>query len=103
MDCVKLYYKDELFGILTYNEPQYIFVKNDKFSKKMMFNHMGLQEKNEYYSSKLFSFFYKFIPENTRVDIIDKEGIDNNVDSEYEKLKKIAKLDLNKNQFWIGL
>ena len=103
MDCVKLFYKEELFGILTYNEPQYVFVKNDNFSNKKMFNHMGLTDKNEYYSNQLFTFFYKFIPDVSRIDVIEKAGIDVSVDDEYEKLKKVAKLDLNKSQFWIGL
>ena len=57
MDCVKLYYKDELLGILTYKEPQYIFVKNDKFSNPNLISHIGLKDKNEYYSDKLFTFF----------------------------------------------
>lgn len=103
MDCIKLYYKDELLGVLTHQNCNYIFVKNDKFSDKNMFSHIGLKEKNEYYSSRLFTFFYKFIPENTRVDIIEKAGINKEKDDEYEILKKIANLDLNKNQFWIGL
>ena len=103
MDCVKLFYKDELLGVLTYKNPQYIFVKNNNFSNKNIFNHMGLKEKNEYYSNKLFTFFYKFIPEKSRFDILEKAGINHDADNEYEMLKKIAKLDLNKNQFWIGL
>ena len=102
MDCVKLYYKDELVGILTYKEPQYIFVKNDKFSKPLLIKHIGLRDKNEYYSNRLFTFFLKFIPQKSREDIKNKAGISDE-DSDYEVLKKIASLDLNKNQFWIGL
>ena len=102
MDCVKLYYKDELVGILTYREPQYIFVKNDKFSKPEIVKHIGLKEKNEYYSNRLFAFFLRFIPHKSRVDITSKAGILED-DSEYDALKKIAALDLNKNQFWVGL
>ena len=102
MECIKLYYKDELLGILTYKEPRYIFVKNEKFSNQNICRHMGLSEKIEYFSDRLFTFFYKFIPESTRVDVIKKAGIEEK-DSEIEKLKKVAKLDLNKNQFWIGL
>ena len=102
MECVKLFYKEELMGVLTYKEPQYIFVKNDKFSDKNIFFHMGLKDKNEYYSSHLFTFFYKFIPEKSRVDILEKAGINEEKDSEFEMLKKVASLDLNKNQFWIG-
>ena len=103
MDCVKLFYKDELMGILTYKEPQYIFVKNDKFSNKNMLEHIGLKDKNEYYSNRLFTFFNKFIPDETREDVIEKAGINKDCDNEYEMLKKVASLDLNKNQFWIGL
>ena len=103
MECVKLYYKDELLGILTYRSSQYIFVKNDRFSKPNLISHIGLKDKNEYYSNKLFTFFYKFIPSSTREDIIEKAGIDSNSDSDFEMLKKVAKLDLNKNQFWVGL
>ena len=78
-------------------------MKNDKFSNENIFGHMGLKEKNEYYSSHLFTFFYKFIPENSRIDVIEKAGINKENDNEYEILKKVANLDLNKNQFWIGL
>lgn len=102
MDCVKLYYKDELVGVLTYKEPQYIFVKNDKFSNPLLVSHIGLKEKNEYFSNKLFTFFLRFIPQKTRVDIKKMAGI-NDQDNDYEILKKVASLDLNKNQFWIGL
>lgn len=102
MDCVKLYYKDELLGILTYKKPQYIFVKNDKFSNPNLISHIGLKDKNEYYSDKLFTFFYKFIPSSTREDIIEKAGI-NSKDSDFEVLKKVAGLELNKSQFWVGL
>ena len=103
MDCVKLFYKEELLGVLTYIKPQYIFVKNDKFSDKTMFVHMGLQDKNEYYSNNLFAFFYKFIPERSRLDILEKASINLEEDSEFDILKKVAKLDLNRRQFWIGL
>jgi len=103
MDCVKLFYKEELLGILTYKKPQYVFVKNCNFSDKSMLKHIGLKDKDEYYSNNLFTFFYKFIPASERKDIIDKAGINVDEDDEYEKLKKVAKLDLNKNQFWIGV
>lgn len=103
MDCVKLYYKDELLGILTYNTSRYIFVKNDRFSNPNLLKYVGLCDKNEYFSDHLFGFFYKFIPEKKREDIILKAGISIEKDSEYEILKKVAKLDLNKSQFWIGL
>ncbi len=102
MDCVKLYYKEELVGILTYKEPQYIFVKNDKFSNPELVKHIGLKDKNEYYSNRLFTFFLRFIPQKARIDITEKAGIKEE-DSEYDILKKVASLDLNKNQFWIGL
>ena len=102
MDCVKLYYKEELVGILTYKAPQYVFVKNDKFSNPELVKHIGLKDKNEYYSNRLFSFFLRFIPQKSREDITYKAGITKE-DNEYEKLKKIASLDLNKNQFWVGL
>ena len=68
-----------------------------------MLVYIGLNDKNEYYSSNLFTFFYKFIPSSERMDIIEKAGIKVYEDNEYEKLKKVAKLDLNKNQFWIGV
>ena len=103
MDCVKLFYKEELLGVLTYKNPQYIFVKNGNFSNKSMLEHIGLNDKDEYYSNKLFTFFYKFIPSIERNDIIEKAGINVSEDDEYEKLKKVAKLDLNKNNFWIGV
>ena len=67
MDCVKLYYKEELVGILTYKEPQYIFVKNDKFSNPELVKHIGLKDKNEYYSNRLFTFFLRFIPQKSNM------------------------------------
>lgn len=102
MDCIKLYYKEELVGVLTYKEPQYIFVKNNKFSNTNLISCIGLKEKDEYYSNCLFAFFYKFIPRDERKDIIDKACICKG-DSDYEKLRKVASLDLNRSSFWIGL
>lgn len=102
MDCVKLYYKEELVGILTYKNPQYIFVKNDKFSKPDLVRCIGLKDKNEYFSNHLFTFFMRFIPLKSRDDVREKANILEN-DNEFEILKKVASLDLNKNQFWIGL
>lgn len=102
MECIKLYYKEELVGVLTYKEPQYIFVKNSNFSNMNLIACIGLKEKIEYYSERLFPFFYRFIPHKDRKDIIDKAGI-NDADSDYEKLRKVASLDLNKNSFWVEL
>ncbi len=94
MDCVKLYFKDNLIGILTYNDKneQYIFVKNKFFNNKYIENVMGISEKEVYYSSHLFSFFFSFL---------NKYG-DSEYSDEYQELVRIASLDFDKNQFWIG-
>lgn len=94
MDCVKLYFKDNLIGILTYNEEEqhYIFVKNKFFSNKYIESVIGLNDKEVYYSNNLFSFFLSFLR---------KYG-DKEYENEYQELIKIAGLDFDKNQFWLG-
>lgn len=95
MDCVKLYFKESLIGVLTYDnkQEQYIFVKNKFFTNKYIQDVIGLNDNEEvYYSKDLFSFFFSFL----------KKYGSNNADDEYEELVKIASYDFDKNQFWIG-
>lgn len=95
MDCVKLYFKDTLIGVLTFDnkQEQYIFVKNKFFNNKYIQDVIGLNQNDEvYYSKTLFSFFFSFL----------KRYGSNIVDNEYEELIKIANCDFDKNQFWIG-
>ena len=95
MDCVKLYFKENLIGVLTYDEKSetYIFVKNKFFNHKYIHDLIGINETDEVYRSKtLFSFFLTFLLR------YGKSGFEN----EYEELLKIASLDFDKNQFWIG-
>ena len=95
MDCIKLYFKDSLIGVLTYDSKhnKYIFVKNKFFTNKYIESLMGINDENEvYFSNDLFSFFNTFI-----VRYGDKSS-----KNDYEELMKIASLDFDKNQFWIG-
>jgi hypothetical protein len=95
MDCVKLYFKDSLIGVLTYDEKheQYIFIKNKFFKNKYIQDVIGLNDHNEvYYSKNLFSFFFSFL----------KRYGSNEVENQYQELVKIANFDFDKNQFWIG-
>ncbi len=95
MDCVKLYFKDKLIGVLTYDERSacYIFVKNKFFTNKYIQTAMGLnKDKEVYYSSELFSFFVTFL----------KKYGEKTYENEYEELVRVANFDLDKNQFWIG-
>lgn len=95
MDCVKLYFKDTLIGVLTFDEKneQYIFVKNKFFTNKYIQDVIGLNEAQEvYYSKNLFSFFFSFL----------RRYSDSEFENEYEELVKIANCDFDKNQFWIG-
>lgn len=95
MDCVKLYFKNDLIGILTYDDKKdaYLFVKNKFLNNAYIENVMGLKEGKEvYYSPNLFSFFFAFINKYS----------DKKYDNEYDELVKIAKMDFDKNQFWIG-
>lgn len=94
MDCVKLYFKDSLIGVLTYNDKieQYIFVKNKFFNNKYIEDVMGINNKEVYVSKNLFSFFFSFL---------NKYG-SKEYSNEYQELLKVAGLDFDKNQFWIG-
>ena len=95
MDCVKLYFKDSLIGVLTYNEKNssYIFVKNKFFTNKYIHDIIGLkQDKEVYASSELFSFFLTFLKRYES----DEEK------NEFDKLIDVAHIDFDKNQFWIG-
>ena len=95
MDCVKLYFKDNLIGVLTYDikNSRYIFVKNKFFNNKYIQDIIGIDGVQEvYYSPSLFSFFFTFL----------KKYGNNDYKNEYEELTKIASLDFDKNQSWIG-
>ena len=94
MDCVKLYFKESLIGVLTYNNDssQYVFVKNKFFDNTYIKEVMGINEKEVYVSKNLFSFFFTFLKRYGNQECSD----------EYQELINIAKLDLDKNQFWIG-
>jgi hypothetical protein len=96
MDCVKLYFKDSLIGVLTFNQKKnvYIFVKNKFFNNKYINEVVGLNDHDEVYlSSGLFSFFFSFLNRYSNHEY----------DNEYEELVRIASLDFDKNQFWIGV
>ena len=94
MDCVKLYFKETLIGVLTYNEKieQYVFVKNKFFNNKYIEDVIGLDDQEVYFSRNLFSFFFSFLRRYGNKDYND----------EYQELLKIANLKIDKNQFWIG-
>ena len=94
MDCVKLYFKDSLIGVLTYdsNCSQYVFVKNKFFENVYIQEIMGINDKEVYVSKHLFSFFFTFL----------KRYGNQECSNEYQELLNIANLDLDKNQFWIG-
>ncbi len=95
MDCVKLYFKQSLIGVLTYNsnDQVYMFIKNKFFTNDYIKNVMGINDDKEiYYSKSLFSFFLSFV----------KRYGANEVGDEYQKLLKITEYDFDKNQFWIG-
>ena len=95
MDCVKLYFKDSLIGVLTFDSKnnRYIFVKNKFLDNAYIENVIGLNENEVYYSGCLFSFFLSFFNKYS-----DKE-----YEREFDELVRIAKLDLDRNQFWIGV
>jgi hypothetical protein len=95
MDCVKLYFKQSLIGVLTYNsnDQVYMFIKNKFFTNDYIKNVMGINDDKEiYYSKNLFSFFLSFV----------KRYGANEVGDEYQKLLKITEYDFDKNQFRIG-
>ena len=95
MDCVKLYFKESLIGVLTYkaNDETYIFVKNKFFDNEYIKGIIGINDEKEiYYSKRLFSFFLSFLK---RYGTTSDKG-------EYQDLLDITKLDFDKNQFWIG-
>ena len=59
MDCVKLYFRQSLVGVLTYNsnDEVYVFVKNKFFANEYIKNVIGINDDKEiYYSKHLFSF-----------------------------------------------
>lgn len=94
MDCVKLYFKDTLIGVLTYNQKtnQYVFVKNKFFANKYIQDVIGISDKEVYFSKNLFSFFFTFL---------NRYG-NKEYSNEYQELINIANLQLDRNQFWIG-
>ena len=94
MDCVKLYFKDSLVGVLTYNSKinKYLFIKNKFFNNDYIEEIIGINKNEVYYSSSLFSFFLSFL---------NRYG-NKEYDNEFDELIRIASLDFDKNQFWLG-
>lgn len=96
MDCVKLYFKSVLIGILTYDTRKscYVFVKNKFFNNQYIHEIIGINNNQEvYYSNNLFSFFFTFLKKYGEKEYQD----------EYQELLRVANLDFDKNQFWIGV
>ena len=95
MDCVKLYFRQTLIGVLTYNKNDevYMFVKNKFFANEYIKNVIGINDDKEiYYSKHLFSFFFSFLKRYGNSEASD----------EYKELLRITECDFDKNQFWIG-
>ena len=95
MDCVKLYFRQTLIGVLTYNKNDevYMFVKNKFFANEYIKNVIGINDDKEiYYSKHLFSFFLSFLKRYGNSEARD----------EYKELLRITECDFDKNQFWIG-
>ena len=95
MDCVKLYFKDNLIGILTYDSKsrRYIFVRNIMYKNSYIDEVMGIGDEEVTFSQYLFSFFFSFLSKYS----------DPNYDNEYNELVRIASMNLDKNQFWLGV
>ena len=97
MDCVKLYFKDSLIGVLTYDDSfkKYIFVKNKFFDNQYIHDVIGLKKEKEVYSSPtLFSFFLTFLEKY--------KNEDKKTENPFQQLIHIAHMDFDRNQFWIG-
>ena len=95
MDCVKLYFKDNLIGILTYDDKnkKYVFVRNTLYKNTYIDIVMGIGNEEVTFSDYLFSFFFSFLSKYSKPDY----------DNEYKELLRIASSNLDKNQFWLGV
>ena len=49
MDCIKLYFRQSLVGVLTYNsnDEVYVFVKNKFFANEYIKNVIGINDDKE--------------------------------------------------------
>lgn len=94
MNCIKLYFRSDLIGVLTYINGTYTFVKNKFYNNNYILDLVGVKDDKEVYVSKdMFKFFYNFIL---------RYPSDKNL-NEFSRLVEIGKLDLNRSQFWIGV
>lgn len=98
---IKLYFKDELIGQLIYFEDRYIFKVVDEFSNESILSMLNFKKGEIQESNDLFYVFHRFIPDKNRTDIYSKADI-KATDNEFQILLKVSKLNLDRDQFWIG-
>ena len=105
MKTIKLNFNKFNLGELTFDGNEYIFKINEE-SKKMLLrngNNIALFDTNkqEVKSKELFLPFKKFLPaDNKKQTLMEQLGV-LKTDSDFEKLNKISKLNLNKEAFWL--
>lgn len=98
---VKLFFKNDLIGALSYVDNNFNFVVDDKYENEFVLNLLNFSKGKEFTSPHLFFIFDRFVPKKTRTDIY-KEAKIKKEDNVFEILYKVAALNLDKDQFWIG-
>lgn len=94
-------------GTLTYDGNLYTFNINKDASQMMLKNSDKValfDTNNEGVISKDLPLVFKnFLPtEENKIEMLEQFGVNRN-DGDFEKLVKIAKLNLNRDQFWISI
>lgn len=98
---LKLYYKESLIGQLSFVNEDFIFNVDENFNDFFILKTLNFENEKEFRSKNLFFIFLRFIPEKTRTDIIKEAKIKKD-DDIFTVLNKVADLNLDKDQFWIG-
>lgn len=101
-ETIKLYFKDSLIGNLSYVKDEFIFKVDDIYDDFFVLKTIGFDKEKVFNSKNLFFIFLRFIPHKERTDII-KEAKIIAEDSVFEILKKVSKINIDKDQFWIGM
>ena len=98
---IKLYFENDLIGILEYQNNIFSFTVDDNYENLFILSLLNFSDEKFFSSPNLFYIFDRFLPAKSRIDIIEEANIEKS-DDVFTILCKVASLNLDKDQFWIG-
>lgn len=107
MNHVKVLYRECLLGYLTFADEQYIYnsyTVGEDFARRhypVAMDLYGLYKSKNKTSKEIFPILSDFLEATSRGDIVERAGIVA-TDSDFEKLVKFSKLNIQSDEFYIA-